>query len=365
MKTILVIDDEFDIRDLIKDILEFHEFKVCTAQNGKDGIITAVKEKPDLIICDIMMPEMDGFEVLKIIRSDTTMGLIPFIFLTAKTETTDLRKGMNQGADDYIFKPFDAEVLINAVKSRLLKAENVQKELSQKLDKFYNQVMTIATHEYNTPLNGILGASELALQYFNTFTKEELYKFVELIHEAGKRLYRHTRNMVLLNEIMYSPDSLNSNFHIFKGEVLKCEENILTVSDEVAKKHKRFDDLSVEIEDARIDIDEKNFNVILEELLDNAFKFSVSGNKVALIAKPIEKEFVITISDSGRGFVENTLNQLAPFKQFGREKHEQQGFGLGLFLSLKLIELFNGTYKIDSQLEKGTTVTIKFPLCKK
>ncbi len=123
MKSILVIDDNADIRDNTAEILELAGYKVFTAENGKKGVDAALKEKPDVIICDIMMPELDGYGVLHMVRKNPESQNIPFIFLTAKTERSDFRKGMEMGADDYITKPFDDMELLNAVEVRLKKAE--------------------------------------------------------------------------------------------------------------------------------------------------------------------------------------------------------------------------------------------------
>ncbi|MGZ8509990.1 MAG: response regulator [Chitinophagaceae bacterium] len=122
MKSVLVIDDNTDIRENTAEILDMAGYKTFTAENGKKGVELAIKEKPDLIVCDIMMPELDGYGVLHLLRKNPETQSIPFIFLTAKTERTDLRKGMEMGADDYITKPFEDIELLNAIEVRLKKA---------------------------------------------------------------------------------------------------------------------------------------------------------------------------------------------------------------------------------------------------
>jgi CheY-like chemotaxis protein len=122
MKSILVIDDNKDIRENTAEILEMAGYKTFTAENGKKGVETALQEKPDLIVCDIMMPELDGYGVLHLLRKNPEMEHIPFVFLTAKTERSDFRKGMEMGADDYITKPFEDIELLNAIEIRLKKS---------------------------------------------------------------------------------------------------------------------------------------------------------------------------------------------------------------------------------------------------
>lgn len=128
MKKILLIEDNPDVRENTSEILSLANYEVVTAENGKIGIEMAQKESPDLIICDIMMPELDGYGVLHILSKKPETGRIPFIFLTAKTEKTDIRKGMNLGADDYLTKPFDDTDLLNAIEARLRKSAMQQKD---------------------------------------------------------------------------------------------------------------------------------------------------------------------------------------------------------------------------------------------
>ncbi len=124
MKKILVIEDQREVRENICEILELTGYEVCAAEDGKRGCEKAVEWQPDLILCDVMMPELDGFGVLKILRKRTDTQTIPLIFLTAKVEIEDLRKGMGLGADDYLMKPFDDTDLLEAIDLRLKKRES-------------------------------------------------------------------------------------------------------------------------------------------------------------------------------------------------------------------------------------------------
>lgn len=134
MKTLLLIEDNDEIRENTAEILELSMYKVVTAPNGKDGVEKAIEVKPDLIICDIMMPVLDGYGVLHAIHRNDNLKNTPFIFLTAKTERADFRKGMELGADDYITKPFDGAELLNAIDSRLKKSELAKKEFSSDMN---------------------------------------------------------------------------------------------------------------------------------------------------------------------------------------------------------------------------------------
>jgi DNA-binding NarL/FixJ family response regulator len=123
MKRILVIEDEPEMRRNITALLRFHDFETLEAENGREGVEFARREEPDLILCDVMMPELDGYGVLQALQQDASLAAIPFIFLTAKGDKDDLRSGMNLGADDYLTKPVANNDLVNAIEARLRRSE--------------------------------------------------------------------------------------------------------------------------------------------------------------------------------------------------------------------------------------------------
>jgi CRP/FNR family transcriptional regulator, polysaccharide utilization system transcription regulator len=146
MKTILLIEDNTEVRENTAEILELANYKVLQAEHGKIGVELAQKTKPDLIICDIMMPVLDGYGVIHLLNKNPETASIPFIFLTAKSERLDFRKGMEMGADDYISKPFDDIELLNAVESRLKKNQVLKAEFSknvESLNKFFDEVQKL------------------------------------------------------------------------------------------------------------------------------------------------------------------------------------------------------------------------------
>ncbi len=146
MKQILLIEDNKDIRENTAEILKLAQYHVVTARNGKEGVELAQQKKPDLIICDIMMPVLDGHGVLHLLSKNEETSGIPFIFLTAKAERSDMRKGMEMGADDYLTKPFDDVELLNAIESRLRKNDILRKEFTKNLEginSFLNEAKNI------------------------------------------------------------------------------------------------------------------------------------------------------------------------------------------------------------------------------
>ncbi|RMG69705.1 MAG: response regulator [Bacteroidetes bacterium] len=181
MKTILLIEDNPDMRENTAEILELADYRVITAENGKQGVALAKKEHPDLIICDIMMPELDGFGVLRMLGKNSDTAAIPFIFLTAKAETADFRKGMNLGADDYITKPFDDVELLDAIEMRLRKHEALQQDFTRDADGLSGFIREVRGFE--------------ALKDLSDQRQTRIYKAKEVIFHEGSYPY----GLLLLN----------------------------------------------------------------------------------------------------------------------------------------------------------------------
>ncbi len=238
MKKILVIEDNKDVRENTSEILELAGYKVSMAANGKEGVTKATTEKPDLIICDIMMPELDGYGVLHMLNKNPQTNHIPFIFLTAKTERNDMRKGMEMGADDYLTKPFDDIELLNAVESRLKKTEALATFSASASTEAFDTLSKIKSLEEitNTAQRKVSkhfrkrdlifseGDSPLGLYLLNS-GKAKIYKS----HEVGKDLI--TRLLQPGDFFGYLP-LLEGKEHSSSAEALEdCEVTIFQTED--------------------------------------------------------------------------------------------------------------------------------------
>ncbi|MGK7933474.1 MAG: EAL domain-containing protein [Microcystaceae cyanobacterium] len=164
MNTILIIEDETAIRELICEMLEIHSFDTLEAANGQQGIQIAQQKSPDLILCDIMMPKMDGYEVLNILQNQVETATIPFIFLTAKGEATYIKQGLQLGADDYLVKPFTEKDLIHSINLRLKKKENLKGLYQQQLNELKSQLNYSLTHDPLTNLPNHIALREIFSQ---------------------------------------------------------------------------------------------------------------------------------------------------------------------------------------------------------
>jgi two-component system, sensor histidine kinase and response regulator len=363
MTKILVIEDEEHIREIISVMLSAEDFDVMEAEDGLMGVELAQENKPDLILCDIMMPQLDGYGVLNELRQNSSTQTIPFIFLTAKAAKVSVRQGMELGADDYLTKPFTRDELLGAITARLKKQLEINRQSQQKLDELRDNITHSLPHELNTPLNAIIGFSNILIDSYDDLDRDEALEMLEAINGSGKRLHRLTQNFLLYAELELSATNLE-RAKALRGEcVLKdTKKTIINFAFQKAQKANREADLQLELDEATAKISQSSLQKILEEILDNAFKFSSSGTPILVSSKIQDNTFVLSILDNGRGMTAEQIIHLGAYMQFERKLQEQQGTGLGLIIAKRLAELYEGNLTIESTPGQKTAVHITLPI---
>src|SRR6266478_8456321 len=201
MKKVLVIDDTPEIPMIIAESLNLYGFTTLAAEDGVTGIKIAREQAPDLIICDINMPKLDGYATLTAIRQNESTATTPFIFLSGATEKISVRRGMDLGADDYLTKPFTHKELVNAVNTRLEKQAELQRHSDKKLDELRGNITLALPHELRTPLNGILGLASLMMDNYAKLPPEEVLESARYIHESAQRLHRLIENFLVFSQL--------------------------------------------------------------------------------------------------------------------------------------------------------------------
>lgn len=363
---ILVIEDEVPLLEEVVDLLTFEGFDAIGAVNGQLGVRLAKEHKPDLILCDVLMPELDGYGVIIELQKDSTTSRTPFIFLTARAEKADFRKGMDLGADDYLTKPATREDLLSAIRSRLEK----QAALTAHLDGFYALRETITRtmpHELRTPLAGIMGYADLILENLQQLERDAIGDMLQNIKSFSKRLHRLTENYLLYAQLELTrldPEHVKEWRQYFVDHPSSPAEHIHETARRQASSAKRDADLILEISDAAIPIASEDLKKITEELLDNAFKFSDLGTPVRITAGLERDMYSICVVDQGRGMTEDQVSHIAAHVQFDRKVYEQQGAGLGLTIARSMIEMYDGSLTIQSSPGEGTSVCAAFPTLK-
>lgn len=357
MKKILVIEDESLIRESVIEVLELQGYKCIEAANGREGIIAAQKHQPDLILCDIKMPEMNGHEVLIALREDPSISSIPFIFLSALVDKKDFRTGMELGADDYITKPFTNPDLLKSVETRLKKNE----ELQLKLSELTKNIAQSLPHELRTPLISILGYSQLLMDKHKEIYNDQVFEFAQTIHDSGLRLNRLIQNFITYSKLELMSNNSKGKVRIQADTFNASQKFFNSIATKIAKRHKRMNDLILETTDCSVKMSSEDLTTITEEIIDNAFKFSNSDDKVAVSIYNENKNFVMTVTDHGRGMKKDQVTSIGAYIQFERGQYEQQGSGLGLVISKKLTELHGGKFNISSDYGIETVVIITIP----
>lgn len=355
MKKILFIDDNAELRDLTVDALRLEGFDAFGAENGQLGIDLAKSTTPDLILCDIMMPDMDGYEVYRQLKADLRTSLIPFVFLSALAGRSNIRKGMNLGADDYLSKPVALDELLGTIHARLGKTEHLNDHVEILMNDLRERITHVLPHEFLTPLNAILGFANLIKENTNALSRSEIKDIATTIEDGGNRLHDLIRSylsyaLATSKEKLIPRDVLIDHLH----------SRIARITGLVAEKYKRKQDLILNLEDASISMEPDDFDFLIRELTDNAFKFSEANSNVIVYSRADSHSFEIRITDHGMGFPIESFSDIGAFNQFNRRKHEQQGSGLGLITALLLTERYNGELKITND-KLGTTVILVLP----
>jgi signal transduction histidine kinase len=361
MKKILIIEDTPAMRDLIVDTLAAHEFECVAADDGLAGVEAARRHHPDLVICDIHMPRMDGYGVLEAIRNEASMSTMPFIFLTGAAERVNIRRGMELGADDYLTKPFTIQELIASVTAQFEKQATIQRQANQRLEELRGNITMALPHELRTPLNGILGLSSMLLEDGESMTPHEVRENLQFIHQSATRLHRLIENFLVYSQIELMLRDPQQEPKLRLGNSVRVEGLLSGWAAETAAGRRREADLQLNMLPVTCSVPSDNFKKIFTELLDNAFKFSSEGQVVAVEALNQGEKLMLRITDLGRGFSPDQIARVGAHMQFDRKYYEQQGAGLGLIIAKRLTELHGGRFAVESEPLTRTKVSLELP----
>jgi two-component system, sensor histidine kinase and response regulator len=364
MRNILVVEDEPQIRGNLQEILTLCNFNAIAVADGLQALDALRVMLPDVILCDVNMPEMDGHDFLRMVQTDQLTANIPFIFLTSNSSRPDVRSGMELGASDYLMKPVQADELIKAINVQIAKQTIAQRRSDDQLDKLRSSISSALPHELYTPLNGIIGAADLLIQDHEALAMLERLELAHQIRDSVLRLYYLVRNFMLYVELemyMTAPDRPERIRQNCRSRV-SAKSPLLNVTQQVAKQHERSADLRLMIEPAELAISESKLIKLMEEVLDNAFKFSEDGQQVQVFGRRQEQSYHIDVLDMGRGMTPEQIVAIGAYMQFDRDRYEQQGGGLGLTIALRLAQLHDGQLLVRSIPGQETAVTVILPL---
>ena len=359
MFKILIVEDTLTIREEIHDILVMEGYTVFEAENGSIGFEIALKKHPDLIISDILMPKLNGFEMYKKLQNNKTTKLIPLIFLSAKAEKSDIRAGMNLGAEDYLTKPIDVEDLLNTVKIKidkkiLLAQEIIDKTTTisatlQQQKKELDNYAQLISHELKTPLRNISDVliwirEELA----HPISSENSINSIELLENKVERM-----ELLLIKLEQYkniSPSSFKKN-----------KINLNTIAKKVIAKLQVPSHIKVEIKNklptlfADEIMLEKVFEILIQNALDHIDK---KKGLILLACETTEEDYLFSIKDNGIGIKTKYHEKI--FEMF-QTIDSNNSTGIGLSIVKKIISYYNGEVKVESKTNKETIFYFSLP----
>ncbi len=361
MSSILVIDDEDLFRESTAQALRQRGFDTLQAGSGRVGAELALRHLPDLVLCDVIMAQMNGYQTLETLRREPATASIPFILMTGVGDTEAMRKGMDMGADDYLPKPFTAPQLVSAIEARLKKRELLRQSAEKKLADLRANLTMALPHEFVTPLNGIFGLAQLLAAEAQTLSPKEVAEFGRDILLCAERLQRTVQNFLLYGQLEIQAADLGARTALRAQRTDQCGCLIENRARRAATAANRGADLQLEVADGAVAMASDLFTRLVDELAGNAFKFSQPGQPVRVAASSGNGTYMLAVQDRGVGMTPEQIASVSAYTQFDRRRHEQQGAGLGLAIVKRLAELHGGEFKIQSEPGAGTTVQVTLP----
>lgn len=364
---ILVVDDLPENIKVLGSILKNEGYNIAVANDGNMALKITKNIMPDLILLDVMMPNMNGFELAEILMNDNSTSHIPIIFITAKTEIEDIVEGLNIGAVDYVTKPFNPTELLARVynhlelkfsKDLITKQKKELEELNKSKDKFFS----IVAHDLKSPFSGFLALTELLDVDNESMTKDDIKSLSHKMNIAAKNLYSFTENLLewsrnKMNKIEYAPQQLN---------LIGIVENLVKIfKDTLEQKDIKVDLLNkLDAVKMNVFVDSYMLNTVIRNLLSNAIKFSYRGSRIDIIFNDFdENNYSLIFKDYGLGMSQEQLESLFKIdNKFVRKGTDnEKGTGLGLLLCNDFIEKNNGRILVDSRIGEGSTFILVLP----
>jgi len=353
---ILIVDDVPKNIQLAGSILQKKEYNIFFANNGNTALTIANNNNFDLILLDIMMPGMDGFEVCETLKENNKTKDIPIIFLTAKADSESIIKGFDFGAVDYVTKPFNEKELLARVKTHLelRAAQQDLREANATKDKFFS----IIAHDLKNPFNALVGITKILLTEYDRFDAEKKKELIQMLHDSSQQGYKLLENLLSWSRIQtgkmtWHPESIDLFTYTFESITLlktAAENKSLSLVSEIEK-------------DTMLYADANMVTMVMRNLVSNAVKFTPEKGEVRISSQTVGDDEQVTISDNGIGIKTEDIAKL-----FRIDVHhstsgtsDEPGTGLGLVLCKEFVEKNGGKIWIESEFGKGSRFIFTIP----
>jgi signal transduction histidine kinase len=361
---ILIVDDIPSNIQILAEAMR-KDYQIIFATKGEEAIKIAMAEQPpDLILLDIMLPDIDGYKVCRQLKSEKKTKEIPIIFITAKSEETDETKGFEYGGVDYIIKPFSIPIVKARVQTHieLKRKRDMLKEMADRLEQLNqtkNKFLGIAAHDLRSPLGSVRGFSRLLIEELSGQLSIDQKEFLDIIYQQS----RHMLALVddLLDVAVIESGKLDLRFR--KDNIVDMiEERIRLFQHKFNKKHihlsKHFDNIP------EIAFDCTRIAQVIDNLLSNAIKFSSENGNIAVHVHQLEDRIRVDVVDEGSGIpIEHQPYIFGAFQKFRKKQAgSEKSTGLGLSIVKRIIEAHNGSIRVLSEPGKGTTMSFTLPI---
>jgi two-component system, sensor histidine kinase and response regulator len=361
--TILVVEDDAALLEGLRDILEFAGYAVVTARNGLEGLQALSDTSPDLIVSDINMPRLDGYQFYAQVRARPELVSVPFIFLTAKSEKHDVRRGKLLGADDYVTKPFEEADLLVAVQAKLNRRAELRAAHERQIGDLKRSILTTLNHEFRTPLTYITTYADMLGE--SNVSAEEFRDFMRGIQAGSERLRRLVEDFILLVELQTGEAQRTfERRRVVLGDLPYVLRGVL--EDYAARAEARRVQMIDEVTEPlpAVYADPDFLADAVGRLVDNGIKFTRrEGGTLRLRAEPGGLGVRISVVDDGVGIRAGDLDKIFDvFHQIDRAKMEQQGSGSGLAIAQSIIAMHAGTISASSTPGEGSQFVIELPV---
>lgn len=360
---ILVVDDEEELLANTVETLELGGYQCLKARNGVEALGLMQRVMPDLVVSDISMPHMDGYDLYTSVRSNTDWLTLPFIFLTGHGEAHEVRQGYAMGVDMYLTKPVVPDDLLVAVESRLRRVTEIRDAASSSAEIMKQRIMNYLGHELRTPLAYLYGGLAMVVQDGHVAIQGDL------LDEMLSEMQRGTNRLVTLIEDIMLLIAIDSG--VIAQEVSRYGEltllaHILSAACEKNMEKANAKNIKIALMVPR-DLVVKGMSNrlanLFSRLVENAVKFTPKGGHVWVRAEPAGDQVLVSVRDNGIGIPPEKLRMLFQrFNQVNRDKQEQQGMGIGLAIASGLVDVHGGKIRVESQPGEGSTFTVELPL---
>ena len=360
---ILIIDDIAENIKVAANVLKKQNFNISYAQSGKAGIARAEKVRFDLILLDIMMPEMDGFEVCRRLKHNEKTKEIPVIFLTAKADEDSLRKGFDAGGVDFITKPFKVTELIARMNTHI-QLKFVQEQLSKTNEEIRlanenkDKLLSIIAHDLRNPFSVLITFSKLIMDSYEEFSKEDILTYMKSFYDTSKQGFN------LLDNLLKWSKSQTGKMEIIREKLDMndlTEETITLLNSQALNKNiKLYNNVPKNL---YAFADTNMILTVLRNLITNAIKFTDKGGKVEIFGEIKDTQVIIQVKDTGVGIAADDVPKIfrIDIKHSTSGTEGERGTGLGIILCKEFIEKNNGTLSVESQPGKGSTFFFSLP----